>query len=235
MKYNFVYDTDFLENNCTYLSEEEKRVVYATVVGKHNAIFYGYKPERLIEAIKMIASANPFVEMPSPPAYTELCKSNGGIAYLKDFDSWGIVGQQYLYPFSINDKERSTQFIATATENPLNVVVPDMINNFDVIYECKDDVKIKRTSWNLKSSFRHVVDYHHSLHSGKHVTSTELEVNNYWLCNDAFSYLIELTKRNPVTARKVAMVSRSISDCNFDSLTGMGDILYAERLAGVYK
>lgn len=238
MKYNFVYDTDFLEKNCIYLSDEERLVVYATVVGEHNAIFYGHEPERLIKAIKVLTSNYPFIESSNilvDEVEEDLRKATAGILYLKDFDSWGIMTQQFFYPYSINDKNRGCQFIATATENPLDTVVPDMINNFDIIYECKNDFKAQRKRWHLNSTFRDIVEYHNSLHSGRYVTSTGLEIDSYWLRNDAFSYLVALTKKNPVTARKVAMVSRSISDCNYDSLTDMGDIQLAEKLVGVCK
>jgi hypothetical protein len=233
-----VYDTDFLEKNCIYLSDEERLVVLATVVGQHNAIFYGHEPERLIKAIKMLTSNYPFVEATNllvAEVEEDLRKATDGILYMKDFDSWGIITQQFFYPYSINDKNRDCQFIATATENPFDTVVPDMINNFDIIYECKNDYKAQHKKWHLNSSFRDIVEYHDSLKSGHYVTSKELEVDGYWLRTDAFLYLTELTKINPVTARKVAMVSRSITDCNFDSITGIDEIRHAEKLVGVCK
>lgn len=165
----------------------------------------------------------------------DLRKATDGILYMKDFDSWGIITQQFFYPYSINDKNRDCQFIATATENPFDTVVPDMINNFDIIYECKNDNKNQLSKWNLNSYFKDIYEYHDSLKSGHYVTSTELEVDGYWLRTDAFLYLTELTKRNPVTARKVAMVSRSIADCNFDGLTDIAEIRHAEKLVGVCK
>ena len=187
----------------------------------------------MVDAIKKLTASNPFIEISSPPTDAERHKADGGIVYMKDFDSWGIINQQYLYPFSINDKERLAQFIATATENPLDTVVPDMINNFDIIYECEHNYKEQHPRWLLNTTFNGINHYHHSLHSGKLVTSTELEVESYWLGNEALSYLNRLAKNNLVTARKVAMVSRSVSDCNENSLTDMSDIRCAEKLVGV--
>ena len=92
MKYNFVYDTDILEKNSLYLTEEEMNIVFATIVGKHNAIFYGYKPERLIDAIKKLTSNYPFVATSgSLLIETRLFESKGGILYMSDFDSWSIT------------------------------------------------------------------------------------------------------------------------------------------------
>lgn len=236
MNYKFVYDTDFLEKNCLYLSEEEIEVVFATIVGKHNAIFYGYKPERLIEAIKKLTSYYPFVEISNLSTIEDdLHKSKGGILYMKDFDSWSLIDQQFLYSHSVNDVERCCQFITTTIHNPLDTVVPDMINNFDIIYMCKEGNEQQLFKKYLADKLRFVSEYHNSLHSGRYVTSTELELDNYWLRDDAYSYLCERGKENPVIARKVSMVSRSISDCRRHSLTRLDDIYTAERLCGVHR
>ena len=234
MKYNFVYDTDFLEKNSLYITEEEMNVVFATIVGKHNAIFYGYKPERLIDAIKKLTSNYPFVEISNLSTIEDdLHKSNGGILYMKDFDSWSLIDQQFLYSHSVNDRERCCQFITTTIHNPLDTVVPDMINNFDIIYMCKEDEKHPYLRTKLATKFGKVLNYHDSLHSGRYVTSTELELESYWLCNDAYLYLCKLGKVNPVIGRKVAMVSRSVSDCENFSLTTLEDVHTAERICGL--
>ena len=236
MEYKFVYDADFLEKNSILLTEEEKYVVFATVVGKHNAIFYGYKPERLIEAIKKLTSNYPFVETGSPFSIEDrLRESNGGILYMRDFDSWGVIDQQFLYSYSVNDRERCCQFIATTTLNPIDTVVPDVTNNFDIIYKCKEDDKHPYPRTQLATMFGSILEYHNSLHSGRYVTSTALEFDNYWLRDDAYSYLCKLGKDNPVIGRKVSMVSRSVSDCYRHSLTRLEDIDMAGEWCGLPK
>ena len=55
MKYNFIFDEGFVENFHLELSDEEIKVVFATVLGGHNALFYGYKPERLSKAVKLFS------------------------------------------------------------------------------------------------------------------------------------------------------------------------------------
>ena len=236
MKYNFVYDTDFLEKNYILLTEEEKGIVFATVVGKHNAIFYGYKPERLVEAVKKLTSNYPFVETGSPFSLEDrLRESNGGILYMRDFDAWGVIDQQYMYAFTINDRERCGQFIATTTLNPIETVVSGVISNFDIVYKCKEDDKHPYSIIQLATMFSSVLKYHNSLHSGRYVTSTELKLENYWLLNDAYSYLYKLGKDNPVIGRKVAMVSRSVSDCCRHSLTTLEDIDIAKKMCGVWR
>lgn len=234
MKYNFVYDTDFLSKNVFNLSSEEVDVVLATIVGKHNAIFYGNKPERLVDAVRFLSHSERFVEQKLFSGIDDgLQRAKKGIMYLKDFDVWLIIEQQFLYGHTLNEPSRLTQFIATTSLNPTEVVVPDVLNNFDIIYRCKEGENHICSREHVSTRLEGIIKYHNSLHSGKYITSTELEFDGYWLRNDAYLYLRELGKTNPVIARKVAMVSRSISDCNYDSLTVMGDIRYAESLTGV--
>lgn len=67
MKYHFVWDDDFLGNYTFELSEIEKTIVVATIVGGHNAIFSGYHTERLVKAIKLLRNADiPFVSVEKP-------------------------------------------------------------------------------------------------------------------------------------------------------------------------
>ena len=235
MKYNFVYDTGFLEKIGICLTEEEKNIVFATIVGKHNAIFYGYKPERLVDAINKLTSNYPFVETSNPSTIEEdLHKSNGGILYVKNFDAWGIIDQQFLYGFSINNKERCCQFIATSAFDPFENIVPDMVNNFDIIYKCKENSALPYPSAQLANKLKDVLGYHNSLHSGSFVTSTELELDLFWLMQNAYSYLCKLVKNNPVIGHKVSMVSRSVSDCKFNSLTTLDDVHTAEYMCGLW-
>lgn len=234
MKYNFVYDTDFLEKSSLYLSKEEMDIVFATVIGKHNAIFYGYKPERLVNAIKFLSHSENFVEQKLfSDIETGLKNATEGIMYLKDFDVWKFAEQQFLYSHTLNVSSRCTQFIAITSINPSDVVVPDIISNFDIIYMCKEDYKPPISKERLASKFSEIFEYHNSLHSGHFITSTELELENYWTVTEAYLYLRKLWKSNPIIGRKVSMVSRSVSDCNYNSMTTLEDIHVAEAMCRV--
>lgn len=236
MKYNFVYDTDFLAKNVFNLSTEEVDIVLATIIGKHNAIFYGNKPERLVDAVKFLSHSERFVEQKLFSGIDDgLQNAKKGIMYLKDFDVWSIIEQQFLYGHTINDPTRVTQFIATTILNPTEVVVPDVLNNFDIIYRCKEGENHICSRERVSTKLEGIIEYHNSLHSGKCITSTELKLEGYWLWNDAYSYLCKLVETNPVIARKVSMVSRSVSDCKRNSLTSMDDIHTAEYMCGLRK
>lgn len=236
MKYNFVYDTDFLAKNVFNLSSEEVDIVLATIIGKHNAIFYGNKPERLVDAVRFLSHSEKFVEQKLFSGIDDgLEIAKKGIMYLKDFDVWSIIEQQFLYSHTLNEPSRLTQFIATTSLNPTEVVVPDVLNNFDIIYRCKEGKNYICSRERVSSRLEEITKYHNSLHSGKCITSTELKLEGYWLWNDAYSYLRELGKTNPVIARKVSMVSRSVTDCRENSITSMNDVHIAEGMCGLHR
>ena len=73
MKYNFVFDKDFLGNKTFFLSDMERFVVLAAVVGGHNVALSGYHTERLVSAIKYLRDKNtPFVSVESNIEHYEL-------------------------------------------------------------------------------------------------------------------------------------------------------------------
>lgn len=67
MKYHFVWDEGFLGNKMFELSERERNIIIAIIVGGHNAIFTGYRTERLVKAVKLLRNADtPFISVESP-------------------------------------------------------------------------------------------------------------------------------------------------------------------------
>ena len=229
MKYNFVYDTEVLESMSNILSEDEIKIVLATVIGKHNAIFYGYNPERLIKAIKRITDTTKFVEQ---NAFCDvdagLYKSMGGIMYLKDFDVWKTMEQQFLYGHTLNAPIRTTQFIATVSGIPSNNIVPDVLNNFDIVYRCKEYCQTLTSNEKLLHKLESGIRYKDRLRSGDYTTSTELGIESYWLDCDAYYYVKRTEENNPVYARKIALVARSLSDIEHVARTELEQLQEAE-------
>lgn len=229
MKYKFVYDTNVLESLYTFLSEDEVKIVLATVVGKHNAIFYGYKPERLIGAIKLLSHSEKFVEQ---KLFTDidisLNNSRGGIMYLKDFDVWKVFEQQFLYGYTVNDSNRSTQFIATISLTPHAGVMLNVLNNFDIVYKCKESQQIPRTKGVLLHRLEECVPFRSRLRSGNFTTSTTLEPASYWMDSGMYSHFLKVQEDNPVYARKIALVARSLTDVELEYYTGTKQFREAE-------
>lgn len=211
MKYNFVYDTDVLKNLIN-LSAEEIDVVLATLIGSHNAIFYGHEPERLVDAIKKLESQKFYVCKSSENFDETIASSNNGIMYLKNLGTWSFLEQKFLYGHTLNDDQRKTQFIATTTEKPRDCVEPDILNNFDIVYKCKPSFVTPHNTDDLVAKLDSSKRFQCGLISGKHCTSTSLAIDEYWMLSNAYTNISKLSKTNPVYARKIAMVARSLSD-----------------------
>ena len=231
MKYKFVYDPNVLESLNNSLSEEETKVVLATVVGKQNAIFYGYRPERLINAIKRLTSTEAFVEQKTFSDIDDgLNKSMDGIMYIKDFDVWKISEQQFLYGYTVNDSNRKTQFIATVSVQPSATVVTDVLNNFDIIYRCKESEKIPKDKESLLHEYEDILRFRTKLRSAHYTTSTTLTLSYYWMGSGVCSHVRKAQEDNPVYARKIALVARSLSDVEHSVYTEMEHLREAEAL-----
>ena len=229
MKYKFVYDAGMLELMNHYLSEDEVKIVLATVIGKHNAIFYGYKPERLVRAIKLIANCNKFVEQKLFSNIEEgLNNSKGGIMYLKDFDVWTITEQHFLYSPTINDEERATQFIATTSNAPSASVLPDLLCNFDIVYKCVESQQLPMSNEKLLHSLESCILFRNRLRSGGYIHSTTLEISGYWMGVGVPSLITKTREDNPAYARKIAVVARSLSDVEHSTYTEMKQLHEAE-------
>lgn len=54
MKYKFTHDAEYLKTHIADLSEDEMLAVLCTILGGHNAEFYGYQTERIDNAIKLL-------------------------------------------------------------------------------------------------------------------------------------------------------------------------------------
>jgi hypothetical protein len=54
MKYKFTHDAEYLKTHIADLSENEMLAVLCTILGGHNAEFYGYQTERIDNAIKLL-------------------------------------------------------------------------------------------------------------------------------------------------------------------------------------
>lgn len=229
MKYNFVYDTDVLKNLIN-LSAEEIDVVLATLIGSHNAIFYGHKPERLVDAIKKLESQK-FHVCKSPEDFDEtIASSNNGILHLENLGSWSFLEQRFLYGHTLNDDQRTTQFIATTKEKPSECIAPDILNNFDIVYKCKPSCVTPQNTGDLVNKLESSKRFQGGLLSGSHRTSTSLIVDTYWMTYNAYTDIKKLSKTNSVYARKIAIVARSLSDISHTHMTSTEEVEKAKSL-----
>jgi hypothetical protein len=219
MKYNFVYDKKF-RDMFVELSEEETRVVLATIIGRHNAIFWGYRPERLVNAIKKLCDC-PFVNVKEDECVE---KANGGVLYTPKLDSFGANRQNDIYAISQNGVKK-LQVVATCdTGVPAYTITPNLLGNFDIVYLCRkpvsDSVYNASTNWDiLKTRVSRAIYYRSTLHSGKHITSDFTTVKSYWNLLSFQQRYISAKEKNKSLALKIAKVARSISDITDENMT----------------
>lgn len=95
--YKFKFDTGFMGNRPFPITNEEEKVIRTIINGRHNAILYGYKPERLITVIKAVINRGVVhMEEPTPSvSLTDYCgrtgvlgKANNGILIMENLDAF---------------------------------------------------------------------------------------------------------------------------------------------------
>ena len=238
MKYKFVYDTEVICNNYN-LTPEERNVVIATVVGKHNALFYGCNPERLVKAVKKLSEL--FIEVEHGCSREKLLgcgvyssgyiqQAEKGVLFVDGLDAYDTVFQSDLCVCSINYEQRTLQLIATTATAPYYGVKRDLLDNFDIVYQCKNEERCIRPYSGLIDKVDSINRFRSTLLSGRHVTATFTEIDTYWNLSSFQQYYEQLRERKgDVIAMKLAKVARSISDITNDQMTGYGDLKIAEE------
>ena len=219
MKYNFVYDKEF-RYRFAELTKEEINVVLATIIGRHNAIFWGYKPERLVNAIEKLCDC-PFVNV-KEDGYAE--KANGGVLYTPTLDSFDVGQQKDICAISQNGV-KELQVVATCDMGvPAVKIIPNLLGNFDIVYKCKlpvaDAVENMNETWDkLRDKVSRAIRYKNTLHSGRHITSDFTMVKTYWNRMSFLQRYISAKEKNETLALKIAKVARSVSDITDESMT----------------
>lgn len=217
MNYKFVYDKAFLQMQDLDLSEEEIRIVLATIVGQHNAIFYGYKPERLVNAIKILNGSKPFIEIPSLISYASLISkcvvAVGGVAYIRLMNFFNESCKNLLTSNTTNIG-RGAQYIATVTSDPCVTVCDTLRNNFDIVYYCKDTSRSDRTTTEIKKVLKEAIDYQHTLDSGTFPAGLYRKevIKSWWVGQDLYDRFLEMDKSDKVMPFKYLKVARSLAD-----------------------
>lgn len=217
MKYKFVYDKAFLQMQSLDLSEEEIRIVLATIVGQHNAIFYGYKPERLVNAIRKLIGYIPFIEVSSPISCTTLAgrcvNAVHGIAYIRQMDSFDKDCLDLLVSNTTN-VGRGAQYIATVSSNPCVTVCDSLRNNFDIVYYCKDTERSDRTTTEIKKKLKRAIEYQHGLDSGTYPAGLYRKdaLKSWWFGKALYQRFCEMDREDKVMPFKYLKVTRSLAD-----------------------
>lgn len=237
MKYHFVYDEAYLALIDLQLSDEECKVVLATVIGNHNALFYGHKPERLVNEIKKLSSYMRFSregafmgfidvsadrhEIPFVEQYMGLCDSakNGGV-YIKGIDSMSLLLQSELAVKSVNTA-REFQLVATTTTpgSIINSVINPLLDNFDIVYKCKGEGVTYRTTQDLIKTLEKTIRYRDGLTSGQHITGRFTDSNMCYGISDVRTVYNSESRTDNTKPLKYIKVARSFADLDGENLT----------------
>lgn len=168
MKYKFKFDENFLADKYVLLSAIEKTVVMSVILGRHNAVFYGYEPERLVNIIKMLKTVDTsFVEVPKNCSIVELCgggselkqgymtDADKGILYMPDLQGYRSSVISMLTPALLNRHivlsrggntvimNADFQLIATVTvtdDTQLNKT-NSVCSSCGIVYRCVENVQ----------------------------------------------------------------------------------------------
>ena len=105
MKYKFIIDKPVLDGQFVPLSDTEKDIVIATVIGDYSLLLEGFQTKRITKAIKLLRDYNkPFVTVYKDSTERELIGTNygdsvkaglvtdadGGYLYTEDLSSLGV-------------------------------------------------------------------------------------------------------------------------------------------------
>ena len=242
MKYKFIFDEGFESNIFLNLTTEELGVVLATVIGKHNALFFGYKPERLINAIKKLSSGQFGYIIADDESLTAhdisffrshfVTKVGEGTIIVPNINSdKGTLFYDTLRIASENDN-RQCNIVVYDTDEPDtdNEYVRLYLENFDIVYKCKDfdttGISLKEARSRLKST----LEFRQNLTSGKYYSGMFTSIDTYWSTTECFNKFSELYSTDSVHAKKFMKVARSISDVRLKINTSVSDLNSAMNL-----
>lgn len=250
MKYNFVFDKDFLGNKTFCLSNMERFVVLAAVVGGHNVALSGFHTERLVSAIKYLRDKNaPFVSVESNIEYEELIgkfsdsrlkqgfvtDADGGVLHFSNLDSQGSGVTSWLQTVMTNGwiklcnsgevRTLPAKFQLIA-ENCTDSVTEKYC---DIIFRCNEDDQ--RNLWTLTELQRQVrkTKENHSLNSVIGGKNCDIK--------DTFGLKLTSTAKDMVSEQSIEIetlrLARTIADIYCHSLTFSSDIEIAKGLQNI--
>jgi hypothetical protein len=229
MRYKFTYDKSFLDANLLNLSSEEVKIILATVIGNHNAIFWGYKPERLADAVKRLTNIGS-IQVFSDNCDSFMYSDSESLYYLKGLNKYDSDTLKRIEMSSVNNT-RHSQFIATMEGTPTELLDKGLLKNFDVIFKCTDDNKPEVFISTLRDDIRRAKRYRSNWASGEYITGRCDNPYGYWYSSEALdSYKACRYAHGNDIALKYLKVARSIADIECISTAYKTDWLMARSL-----
>ena len=257
MKYKFVYDESFLAENQLELSPREMRAVIATIVGKHNAIFYGYKPERITKAIKKLLDASTPVQCPAHDVDMEhfmgggrdlskgaVSLADGGVLFMEDMDKYRTsVIQMLAVPMKTGSVTLSRagesmmypaefRLVATMDHCPTEGKYHHVIEECGIVFKCSSPDTIENVF--VEKAKKAVFDAYTSSQSRAiYVDNSIVDFDNINFTTEAeVLFRDDILNQPPYNYSwlNIARVARTVADINGHSLVRMMDVRRAQDM-----
>lgn len=257
MKYKFVYDESFLAEKRLELSPREMRAVIATIVGKHNAIFYGYKPERITKAIKKLLNEFAPVQCPAHDVDIEhfmgggrdlskgaVSLAHGGFLFMEDMDKYRTsVIQMLSVPMKTGSVTLSRagesmmypanfRLVATMDHCPTESKYHHIIEECGIVFKCSSPDTIECVS--VEKAKKAMFDAKLSSQSRAiFVDNSIADFDDIRFTTEADRLFREEVMNNPLYEDawlNIARVARTVADINYHSLVRLMDVRTARDM-----
>ena len=257
MKYGFIFDKETLANKLFELSNEEVALIQCIINGGHNVCLRGYKPERIVNAIKAIVGQDCHIEEPDNDITLEdfcgggpelkkgvVSLANEGFLIMKNVDTFrtSVIEMCYV-PLETGNIKLSRagrcvtypskfQLIATLSENNLHPSILDsLLSKCEIDYYAHAEANRVVTRVDFLQ-YRVINGWNN------HVSILHTNVKNHdgnYESEDCFTsegwnmYKIRMLPnyKNP---GNIARVARTVADMNFHTVIRCSDLETAEKL-----
>lgn len=252
MKYNFVFDKDFLDNKTFCLSNAERFVVLAAVAGGHNVALSGYHTERLVSAIKLLRDKDtPFVSIDSRIGYRELIgvkpdrgvvkhgfvtDADGGMLHFSNLDYQDCAVKSWLETVMTNGCIKLCNNGITTLPAKFQLIaengigsVTGMYRGRDIMFKCNEDAP--RQFWTFTELRRQI-----NMAKGNQHLRCALDVKNRDIDN-THDLKLSSSATNMVSEQSIEFdtlrLARTIADIYGHRLTYCSDIAEAKRFQNI--
>lgn len=255
MKYNFVFDQAFLDNKRFELSLEEVQLIQCVLNGGHNVCLRGYKPERIVNAIKAIVGNTQHIEEPSCDiTIQDFCGggpelekgvvslANEGLLIMNHIEKFRpAVVEMACVPLETGSITLSRcgntvqypakfQLIATLTDGCKERLVPySIVSKCEIDYYCKPSVQ--RSLVKIETLMEKVASgWQCHLMQGSSVKNHDLEFGEDSFTTEAWGMYGTRIVPNWSKPMNLVKVARSIADIRCHGRIKCADLETAESL-----
>lgn len=255
MKYKFIYDQAFLANRRFELSLEEVQLIQCVLNGGHNVCLRGYRPERIVNAIKTIVGDTQHIEEPpcnitiqdfcggGPELETGVVsRAHEGLLIMNHLELFrtSVIGMACVPlttgTITLSRDGRTVQYpakfqlIATLPNDRTGNRVPyPILNECEIDYYC--DPRVQRSLVSIETLTDKVVtgwQNHLSMHSSERNHDRDFDSEDFTTV--AWALYENRISDNYSKPLNLAKLARSVADIRFHTTIRCSDLETAESL-----